>query len=136
MPLPLKGLTFLDPGEQPHLWIVLTDGMDYESLTYKRKEYALVVNVTTSRFDKSCVLKAGDHPFIKRDSYVYYAKAELYSARRLLESFMNRKLRRMAKFDLKDARQRAVFERIRRGFLKSVQSAPELADFLKKASER
>jgi len=136
MPLPLKGLTFLDPGEQPHLWIVLTDGMDYESLTYKRKEYALVVNVTTSRFDKSCVLNAGDHPFIKHDSYVYYAKAELYSARRLLESFMNRKLRRMAKFDLKDARQRAVFERVRRGFLKSVQSAPELADFLKKASAR
>jgi hypothetical protein len=81
-----KGQTFLSDlentprGEFRHLNVIITEPDDY--MNY------LVVPVTTWHEkdrrpfpgqDKSCVLPAGCHPFIKHKSYVFYAKARKMS---------------------------------------------------------
>jgi hypothetical protein len=68
-------------GSFRHLNIVITDPDEEQNY--------LVVPVTTyhtqddgtpfSGQDKSCLLGPGDHPFIKHDSYVKYAKARIMS---------------------------------------------------------
>jgi len=42
----------------------------------------VVVNVTdaSKAFDKTCIIRAGEHPLIIKDSAVYYDLAELFSA--------------------------------------------------------
>lgn len=61
-----------------HLWIILTD-LDGDGKV-------VIVNVTSLRpdtADKTTVLRAGDHPFIKHDSVVYYADARFADANQI-----------------------------------------------------
>jgi hypothetical protein len=53
-----------------HLWVIVTD---VDPTTNK----AVCVNVTTlqSHSDKTCVLKPGDHRFIKHDSVIKFSDA-------------------------------------------------------------
>jgi hypothetical protein len=76
----------VDPGEVRHLWVVIARAADD----------AAIVNFTTrtpSSPDESCIVAAGEHPFVVHDTVVNYAAgklighAELEGARahRLLE---------------------------------------------------
>ncbi|MCC6969198.1 MAG: hypothetical protein IT434_03170 [Phycisphaerales bacterium] len=55
-----------------HLHFVISD-------PYMNAERVVVVSVTTLRAqaDQACVLHPGEHPFIERPSYVFYAKAKI-----------------------------------------------------------
>lgn len=74
-----------DGGTNDHLWIVVVVfSPDYAS------ESALLVNITSgTRFsDPACVLRPSDadaHPYVRHESYVYYAKMIERETRDLLK---------------------------------------------------
>ncbi len=82
--MPVKsGDTFLMPApgisnRTPHLWIVLTDPTPEDPTV-------VIVSITTLRHgaDQTMILMAGEHPFIRRPSSVFYADALLVDSREL-----------------------------------------------------
>ena len=76
------GDTFLAPAPggaaTPHLWIVVTQP-DAEF------HLCAIVSVTTLRNskDQTVILRAGDHPFIRHDSTIFFGDAMIVDARRL-----------------------------------------------------
>jgi hypothetical protein len=66
-------------GPSSHLFVVLTDPAKHDGV--------LLVNATScypgAPEDPSCYLYAGDHPFIKHESYILYAKARYILKTRL-----------------------------------------------------
>jgi len=66
------GDTFLLPGKEDHLWAVISD----PSIDPEHVVVVLFVS-WTEKYDQACVLKAGDHPFIKHDTCVQYAGAKV-----------------------------------------------------------
>jgi len=73
-----------------HLWFILSDpGED--------PEHVLIVNATSAfqgrDVDSSCILKPGDHPFIRHESYIFYDGARQTAARKLKEGFETEILR-------------------------------------------
>lgn len=96
--LPLKRATLLipsgsqsDPGRK-HLFILLTDPTSDEI----GKNCVLIVSLSTVRpgipYDDACVLHAGNHPFVKHDSYVVYQRARLEDADKILRGVKNSQL--------------------------------------------
>jgi hypothetical protein len=67
----------------PHLHIILNDpGIDRIT---SAEDMVIIVNCTSIKegvddYDKTCILKAGCHPFIVRDSYITYRRITLESA--------------------------------------------------------
>lgn len=73
-------------------------------------------------YDKACVLAKGEHPFMKRDSYVVYSKALSRSTKQIVECLENGSFvpkepvpretmdRISAGFDISDFVQRWVFD--------------------------
>jgi hypothetical protein len=83
------GDTFLNreaPSTPTHLWIVMSD-------PEKRADQIVIVNVTSWRegADPSCRLSAGDHPFVRHDSYVNYDDSKIVS-QQVLENLESRGL--------------------------------------------
>ncbi|MGR3174046.1 MAG: hypothetical protein ACUZ8N_05550 [Candidatus Scalindua sp.] len=76
------GFTFLSPTPEyntKHLFIVISIINDNTK--------ALCVNVTTKKDrDMSCILKAGDHEFIKHDSVINYGDAIIPKIDKLIEA--------------------------------------------------
>jgi hypothetical protein len=74
-----KGTLLIPTGGTNHLFGIITD-ICAEGLH-------LIVNVTsinpTMKHDPACKISAGEHPFIKHDSYVLYRLADIQSAARL-----------------------------------------------------
>lgn len=74
-----KGAILMPTGPVDHLHFICSDSIFYPS---KAKECVLIVNISSindgSDYDKTCILNADEHPFIKHSSYVYYKKAEIY----------------------------------------------------------
>src|SRR6266404_6519415 len=64
-----------------HLFVILNDGA--QCAGYGPGLHFLSVSVSTIRLgiyhDKSCLLRAGCHPFVKVDSYVHYGGARIDS---------------------------------------------------------
>jgi hypothetical protein len=89
-----------------HLFIVVSDPVKDPAVVY-------VVNVTTlypgSPNDSTCLVRAGEHPFVKQDSWVNYARARRTSVARLHQAF--------AKGDLlpRDPLQATVLKRVQSG---------------------
>ncbi len=69
------GDTFIPEKYDHHLWVVLSDPM-------VDPEKVVLVNFTTHTVDEEqhCVLKKGDHPFIKHKTVVRYRDAKLVRA--------------------------------------------------------
>jgi mRNA-degrading endonuclease toxin of MazEF toxin-antitoxin module len=68
------GDTFLGGAEvhgDDHLWVIINDPQAHDGT-------AVIVNVSTVRekTDTTCILRRGDHPFIKHDSYVRFRSAK------------------------------------------------------------
>lgn len=71
------------PGQDtPHLWIVLTDQDD------SVPSRAVIVNITSMRSgaDSTCVLRRGDHAFIRHESFVLYLDATIAPCDKLEEA--------------------------------------------------
>jgi hypothetical protein len=80
LPSLYAGFTFLYPindRQNEHLWLVATNPNE--------DELVVVVNITTLRGakDQTIVLQSGEHEFIKHDSCVNYAMAEVLSIEKL-----------------------------------------------------
>ena len=74
------GATLLMPsGADSHLYVVLNEPKPFAG--YGSQPCVVLVNVSTVRqgvrHDKTCVLDAGCHPFVKKDSYVVYRSARI-----------------------------------------------------------
>ncbi|MBB1163222.1 hypothetical protein [Aquariibacter albus] len=111
-----------DP-ERKHLHIVLTDPVDGQ---------VQVVSVSSipqnNLYDGSCTLFAGEHPFVKHDSWVVYRFARLVKAQ-LLE-------RKVAdgEFIAKPVLDAKVYQFVVDGLLDSPQASPKMKQFLRDAS--
>ena len=73
------------PGhETEHLWVLITNP---DPATHG----AIMVNVTTQRphSDTTTILNAGDHPFVKKPSVIFYADARVVDTR-LLDAAVKR----------------------------------------------
>lgn len=114
------GDTFIiDPtgGTNKHLWVVLE--IDCPDLC---EDWAIIVSITTldpltRKFaDLTCVVGVGDHPFLKHDSYVYYADTREVEVRHLVSRVETRHQPCTADF-LKRLREGAhISPRMKRGF--------------------
>ena len=79
-----QGDTFLGGGElhgEDHLWLVINNPSAHAGL-------ALLVNVSTLRpnAETTCIVQAGEHPFIAHDSYVRYGSARCAKVSDLAEA--------------------------------------------------
>lgn len=75
------GDAFLGGGQvhgQHHLWIIINEPAD-------RGGVALFVNATsfTEGMEETCVLRPGDHLFIKHDSCIHFSAAKSATAKQL-----------------------------------------------------
>jgi hypothetical protein len=65
--------------DKGHLYIVLTDPCP------DKQNLAVPVCTCRQKYDNSCLLGKGDHDFLKHNSFVFYAKAELFAAEVLIK---------------------------------------------------
>lgn len=134
--LPLKRATLLIPSgpqgdqDRKHLFILLTDPHDDEV----GNNCVLMVSLSTVKpgvpHDPTCILYAGDHPFVKHDSYVVYQKARLEDAGKVLRGVKNGQL------VPQDPMDGAVFARICKGLEESRLTPTKLLNFYLKATNQ
>src|SRR5688572_30204595 len=88
----------------PHLWVIISDPA-------KDKSQLVTVNVTSQRIDKdqSCVVQAGEHPVVVKESVVFYAGARVVPESAILAGVSAKLLK------LKSAVTAALLKRIRQG---------------------
>lgn len=90
--VPFRRATLLVPSgpvhdpDQKHLFVVLTDPV--EALNFAGK-HSLLVGIASLYpdvpHDPACELHAGDHPFIKHKSFVFYAEARIEISQKLID---------------------------------------------------
>ena len=127
--LPLKRATLLIPSgpqgdqDRKHLFILLTDPHIDEA----GKNCVLMVSLSTVKpgvpNDPTCILYAGDHRFVKSDSYVVYQKARLEEADKVLRGVKSGQLAPH------DPMKGAVFARICKGLEDSRLTPAKLLNF-------
>jgi hypothetical protein len=133
--VPLRRATLLIPSgpqadpHRKHLFILLTDPYADEA----GKPFVLMVSLSSVRsgvpHDPSCILYAGDHPFVKHESYVVYQKTRLEEAEKVLRGVKNGQL------IPQDPIAGTVFARICHGLKHSRLTPPKLLTFYLKATE-
>lgn len=134
--LPLKRATLLVPSgpdndpDRKHLFILLTDPADAET----GDRAVLMVSLSSIKpglpHDPACRVYPGDHPFVKRDSFVVYQKARIEEAYKVLRGVKDGKL---VPHDPMDS---AVFARICKGLEDSRLTPPKVLRFYLTASGR
>lgn len=77
------GHTILVPsGHQGnHLFIILTDPIDCEGYQPQSCIFTSICTIRKGPYDKTCILEAGMHPFVKDNSYIAYRHARFEQAR-------------------------------------------------------
>ena len=122
-----RGDTFVNNargGLPSHLWIVLSDpALDPDQV--------VIVNVTTWKeyHDQTCILDAGDHPFLKHRSCVNYPEARLPEASQLRELIDTGLLSPHQSLDPN------VLERVSRGALESDRTPIGCAEVLRSQTD-
>lgn len=86
--VPSAGATLhLPSGPAKHLFVVLNNPKTFNN--YGSAVCIVLVNLSSvpavGMFDNTCVLKAGSHPSIIRDSYVYYKHARIEQVRDVMQ---------------------------------------------------
>lgn len=71
-----------DPG-RGHLHVILTN------CNPDQTHLIIPIRSRHPRCDETCLLGAGDHPFLNRESYVSYAQSSVVEAKKLLELLEN-----------------------------------------------
>ena len=94
------------------------------------KECFLAVNISSIdsfiQYDATCILKTGDHPFVKHDSYVYYRKADIFGAT------TTARLVAEGEISSHDPFSDVVFEKILDGFYQSKEVRPKVLKYFQK----
>lgn len=134
--LPLRRATLLIPSgpaadpDRKHLFILLTDPCSDEA----GRNCVLMVSLSSIKsglhHDPACILYAGDHPFIKKTSFVVYGKARLEIVDKVLNGVKRGLLVPQEPMD------GAVFARICKGLEESRHMSPKLRAFYLKAIGR
>lgn len=114
------GVTFLSPNPDyptEHLYIIISPIIE---------ERVLFVNVTTKKesSDTTCILKKGDHPFIRHDSVINYGDAKDTEVK-LIKKAIETKL-----FALQDPISDALLKRIQQGALTSPAFTPKYLKYI------
>ncbi|WP_260232709.1 MULTISPECIES: hypothetical protein [unclassified Enterobacter] len=88
----------------------------------------LVVNISTvyptpAYHDPACILSAGEHPFVRHDSYVYYGDAIIWKVPNVVSREQSGEL--IQHVDM----QEAVFQRVLTGFEQSEFTSGKILKF-------
>lgn len=115
-----------DP-QRKHLFIVLTDPFDDTGNGISR---VLLVSISSLRdgCDRACILKPGDHPFIKHESFVVYRSARIEEAGKIVSAVHNNI------FQAHHPVSEQVMLRICQGLETSKHTAPKILKFYKLSS--
>lgn len=115
-----------DP-QRKHLFIVLTDPFDDTGNGISR---VLLVNLSTVRdgCDRACILRPGDHSFVKHDSFVAYWSARIEEAGKIA-SAVHKNL-----FQAHHPVSERVMLKICQGLESSKHTAPKILKFYRLAS--
>lgn len=128
--LPFRRATLLVPSGpahnpgQKHLFIVLTDPaavLDYD------QKHSLLVGVSSVHtgipHDPACEFHAGDHPFIRHESYADYARARIEPSRKIIDGVKKGVFSAHALLD------ETLFAHVCRGIAQSRFAAPKVVSF-------
>lgn len=125
MPVARLDCYLISTGPCPHMTIVMNDPVFSPE---HNSNAVLVVNISSvdedAPFDNACVLSSG-HPFIKRDSYVYYANAVVVNSERLeknIDAGDGKVLEQISE---------EIFEKVCAGFRTSDHVTPKIKRFIK-----
>lgn len=128
--LPFKRATLLipsGPADDPHrkhLFILLTDPVE---LAGADEKHVLLVSISTIKpelpHDPTCILHAGDHPFIKHKSFVSYRLTRLEEAKKITNGV------KQGIFVPQGTIETDIFARICKGLLESRQTSAKLRAF-------
>lgn len=125
MPVFHEGSSF-KVNRDPHLWVIISDPI-------KDADEVLHVNFTSlvptalmhdPRNDRSCMIRAGEHPFVQHDTCVYYFGARTCSVSHLQWRHGRRELW------MEEPVSRELLEKIRRGAAESDHILPAHYDIL------
>jgi hypothetical protein len=135
--LPFQRATLLIPSasvsdpNRKHLFILLTNPHPHPESNIKS---SLLVSVSTMYprlpFDPACKLFAGDHPFIKHDSYVVYRTARIETADKLINGVSQ------GIFNHKETLSGEIFARVCHGLTTSDFTAPTILRFYEAATTK
>ena len=105
--------------DEPHLWIVLSDPQ-------QNSAQVLLVNLTTATRTKdgTCILRVGDHPYVRHDSCVNYHDARVATDASLDSLLARDRIRLEDKLDTR------VLRKIREGALLSPRCSYEHREIL------
>ncbi len=111
------GTTFLLSAVDIHLWIIISDAK-------RDPENVLIVNLTTldPRKERSCLLKAGDHPWIRHDTCVNYGDSQVTTLDKLVAARDGNALM------IQNPLRPDILQRIREGALSSTKMPLDHAD--------
>ncbi len=134
--VPYRRATLLIPSgpahepDQKHLFIILTDSavvLDYDG------RHSLLVGVSTIHpgipHDPACELFAGDHPFIRHKSFVYYAQARIEASQKIVDGVKRGVLSPKGMLD------EEIFARVCHGLTQSRFTALRMRAFFEAASK-
>lgn len=105
------------PDPKPHLWLILTDPIGIPA-----RVVAVMVRTVTTFTDKTVVLNAGDHPFIRHQSSVHYSSARFFRVKAI-----QRALRRKQGY-LQEDMSAELLQQVRRGLLDSPFTIPAVRE--------
>lgn len=126
--IPLPRATVLvasGPADDPnkkHLFVLLTHGLGEDEQVLIVSVCSVVANV---HHDDACVLKVGDHPFIKHDSYVSYDRPQFVERSKIAQAVTDKKFVAMTPVSVE------LYNRICEGLLKSLYASPQTKTFLR-----
>lgn len=131
--LPFQRATLLVPSgpqndqDRKHLFILLTNPYADEV----GKKCVVMVSVSSIRqglpYDETCRLYVGDHPFLRRDSFVAYKLARIEESAKLLAGV---KAGLFVPHDMMDS---MIFARVCKGLEESRQTNPRILKFYRMA---
>lgn len=113
------GTTFLLSAVDIHLWVIISDPqMDPRNV--------LIVNLTSldPRKEQACVLKVGDHPWIRHDTCINYGDSQVTTLDKLLAA------QNASALNIQRPVSPDILRRIREGAMNSTKMPLDNADIL------
>jgi hypothetical protein len=121
-----RGSVLIPSGRCPHLHIICNDPVFYPR---KNANCVLLVNITSVNpyyeYDRTCILEAGHHPFVRHSSYVAYERADIFGEDTILRSVAD------GTFQTHEVVESDVFDRILEGFNVSDAVKPVILKFFR-----
>lgn len=121
-----KGTLLIPTGPVKHLHIIMNDAVYSPEHGDDR---ALLVNISTVNpntfFDNACLLAANCHPFIKRESYVYYKEAVISCVPKMYDKIDQ------GEYNFHTPINDAIYSQVLAGFSQSRFVTPKIMRFIK-----